>query len=67
MVLKKRGFIASSRHEYSHILTCHADIDPEGPLEQTAAFIKQEIESDLTESAVCLQGRHALQLCSSAD
>ena len=41
------------RHEYSHILTCHADIDPEEPLEQTAAFIKQEIESDLTESAVC--------------
>ncbi|MGG3326516.1 type I polyketide synthase, partial [Bacillus velezensis] len=51
--IEKAGLYRMLRHEYSHILTCHADIDPEGPLEQTAAFIKQEIESDLTESAVC--------------
>ncbi len=51
--IEKAGLYRMLRHEYSHILTCHADIDPEEPLEQTAAFIKQEIESDLTESAVC--------------
>lgn len=39
--IEKAGLYRMLRHEYSHILTCHADIDPEEPLEQTAAFIKK--------------------------